>query len=671
MRSMRFVGMSFLSILVLLAVVSPASAEKALTSFLPVADEVFVQKTSDFPGIGNALLIVRLSSAQVEELGKQTGHTTFAVIGEGGAQTILRDDGQGGDAVPGDFLFTGVANIDEADLNERAANDETASQNARGVMPAFSGRVSIGNVEATPFDAAGFAAGQMVPLGDPVVSVSSEIADAEPTGKRAIDGKAVTPGTNTFQDRVLMIVDPSVVQDPARTINPCNGAGTVNGVWTFERLMTEMANQAATGITPPQFVENWLNHWTVPQNINSDNVPSRAVMTGLINEWRAQSGGVDLDLSIAPFRLLAIVSRLDLATTTGGGGGYGSSTGDFLDAGEARFIFGLVRPTGWADPGFVAPAPLGGGCDAQRFSVIFEYRVPKCECEEVRDWAKAWVNLASLPFPSATYNQALQNLTNQFVPAGSDLTKPNDNALGQLRTNEVALTPDWELREFQLTQNPFTFLNQTTVADNARDNANNTVDFTNWVMGPVLNAINTGGLGSPIPPVPLFFSGAAPTNFLGGHATVPSTAFFWNGPGIPNTTNANESRFRASIASCGGCHAGEPLTPFVHVDPATTPGTAPAALSLFLTGVNNVPDPAFGTPQRDFDDLARREVDINQKANMVCSSLHPVNISAVQSSLSLGRLPVNLFEDLEPVPVDKQLSVAADMLDSPAISEVH
>lgn len=656
--------------------------EDPLTSFLPQAEGIFLEKTADFPGLGNARLLVSLSQEQVDLLVQETGRADFIVIGPPEKQTILRDDGLGADQTPGDLLFSGVANVDEQELTERAAEDVANSEAAGGSVPVFDGRTFAGFQVAEPFDASGFSSGKRVQLTDPVETVTGEVASSGPQQSQAVTKAVaaglepenmVTPGINTFQARSLMITDVSVVQDPARTFDVCTGAGNSNGVWTFKHLITQMANQTASGINPSVFAESWLQHWTVNQTINNDPVPARAVMAGLINEWRNQSGGGNLNLDISPLRLLAIVSRLDLATTKGGGSGYGTRSGDFLDGGEARFVFGVVLPPGWADPGFFAGVPINGGpCMAERFSVIFEFRVPKCGCKDVRAWARQWVRLSTLPFPSATYNQALENITQQYAKANANPTRPNRSALGQLRTNEIALQPEWELREFQLPQSPFTFLAETTTADNPADAHNNTASFTNWVLGPVLAAINAGGFNAPIPSVPLFFSGVTPppTNFLGAKATVPG-GLFWNGPGIANVPNQNQARFRASIASCGGCHAGETQTPFVHVDPAT-PGL-PAALSGFLTGINGVPDPAFGTPMRDFDDLARREIDIKKKARMACFRLHPVNISLVRGALlaKASGLPDDLFAGLEPMPLEEQIPVAADALDSPATSEVH
>lgn len=661
---------------------APAPAEpEGLSSFLPGPESVFIQRTSAFPGLGNVKVMVQLTANDVNGLFKETGHSDFLTIGPDGSQTVLRDDGVQPDDVAGDRLFTGLATVDEAELQERS-NTDTSRANSVQSVPVFAGRTLIGSEAPEPFDQNAFDAGQVVELTDPVETVASNEVATETTAKsvtgdpgmvRSHASAAVVPGINAFQNQVLMITDLSVVQDPARTVDPCTGAGNPNGPWTFKHLMTEMANPAASGINPSTFVERWLQHWLVPQTINSDNVPARPQMASLINQWRTASGGGDLDLSIAPFRLLAIVSRLDLATTRGGGSGYAARGGDFLDAGEARFVFGVVLPPGYVNDGFFNAMPLGGGCRSLPFTVIFEFRVPKCNCIGVRSWARQWVHLASLPFPSAAYNKALEKITRQFASANSNPLKPNGSALGQLRTNEIALTPPgqflWELREFQLDQLPFTFLTEKTVTDNPIQTLNNTITFRDWVLGPILTEITLHGIDAPLPKVPLFF-GTPLAEFLGGHA--PVVTGFWNAPGI-NFADLNEnwSRHRASLNTCEGCHRFETQTLFVHVEPNAP---LPAALSGFLTGINGVPDPAnpAGTPARDFDDLARRELDIKKKARMLCFRFHPIALSAVLSSLETERrLPADPFEGLEPLPLEQQISVAEDALLGTPITEVH
>jgi len=658
------------------------ATEENLISFFPKPDRVFLQRTTQFPGIGNVRVLAELSPAEVSRLNAKTGRSDFVVLGPDGNQTVLRDDGRGADDVAGDGLFTGVATVDEADLDERSSTDNTKRAESGGEVPVFEGRVLTGSEPAAGFDLNGFNNGSIVELSDPVETLSNvKVGQTAASAVRLIasDGDVVraqaaamvVPGINAFQNQVLMITDPSVVADPSRTLDPCTGLGNTNGVWTFKHLMTEMANPAATGINPSAFVEGWLDHWLTAQTINSDGVPARTQMQSIIDQWRAASGGGDLDLAKAPVRLLAIVSRLDLATTRGGGSGYGARTGDFLDAGEARFIFGVVLPPQYIDKGFFNAQPITGtnNCRSLPFTVIFEYRVPRCECKGVRSWARQWVNLANLPFPSTTYNKALERITEQFAVANANPIRPNGSAIGQVRTNEIALTPPtflWELREFQLTQKPWSLLHETTVADTPNASFNNSPTFSSWVLGPVLAAINAGGINAPIPPVPLFFLTAP---FLGGHAPVPPN--FWTGPGINfGIVNENWARFRASLAACQSCHRQETLTPFVHVDPSSA--TLPATLSGFLTGITNVPDAASGAPLRDFDDLARRELDIKRKSRMLCLRFHPIHRTLVLASLKQSRvLPIDPFEGGEILPLEEQISVAEDALIGDPVSEVH
>ena len=79
--------------------------------------------------------------------------------------------------------------------------------------------------------------------------------------------------------RELIVRDLAVVDDPARTYEPCTGAGTPMGAWTFGRLMTEMANEPVTGIHPSDFAEAWMQQWMSDRTINGFNVPRRDIGT--------------------------------------------------------------------------------------------------------------------------------------------------------------------------------------------------------------------------------------------------------------------------------------------------------------------------------------------------------------------------------------------------------
>lgn len=664
------VGGTIFLALALLAV--PALGD-GLVPFVPDIDGIFIQRSDDNTEIGNVRVVVEVSKVGFDQLREATGRQDFFVVGGGGGETIFRDDGRGVDEKDSDGLFSGILTIDEKELQDRANTDRATTGNRETTtIPDFTGRTKTGSKTAAVFDFDGFQAGELVPFSRAIATVGNSSADKpqQPNefgqlfaSHEKIDGlpaDAITPGTNPFQERVLILRDLSVVQDPARTMNPCTGAGTPLGVWTFGHLMREMANQSVSGITPSDLAKRWLQHWGAVQPINSFNVPPRVAMNSLINDWQTASGlGGDLDLSIAPFRLLAILPRADLRHTMGSTGGYGGggSSGKFIDAGELRFVFGVVLPPGYNTAPFALPVNLGGGCLGLRFSVIFEYGVPKCECEDVRDWAKAWSALATLPFPSATYNASVERLTQQVVLAGSNPVKPNGNALNQLRTNEISMGSPWELREFRLQTIPFDFLHETTTVDTPNNDTAAGPSFFNTVT--VSNFILAGPA-----PVPLFFSGS---NFLGGNPETPSPAFVWTGPlPLDPVNNAAHSNLRHgfSLGTCNGCHAGETGgTPFVHIEPATPTGL-PAILSGFLTGIS-VNDPLYtgvGAPiVREFDDLENRELDIKALANTKCFHTTKINRVHVLTSLEeLRVLPDDLFKDVSPQLLEERSSLALD-----------
>jgi hypothetical protein len=672
---------------------------------LPPPVEVLVRKRSNSDGLGNVFVLARLRAEDLDA--KQAeGTRDFVTIGNPDNQVILRDDGRGGDDTAGDGLFTGIADVDEKDLADKESEEraELSSRTAQQV-PVFEGR-SASRVE-TPqaFDLAGFDAGATVPLKPAVAFVDPESVSAQPVEEALISSKAgastkissaapVVLGTNQFQERVLMIRSAAVVQDLNRTWNPCTGAGNANGVWTFNHVMTEMANQNASGIDASDLVERWLDNWGVNQTINGDAVPARLEMQNtILGQWPRLPNG-KLDLAQSPLRLLAIVPRLDLRTTTGGGGAYAVNTsGNFLDAGEARFVFGFVIPGDWKAGNLILlpPIPNTNGCRPTLFTVIVEFRVPKCECEEVRAWARQWVALKDFVPGTAAYNSRLERITQQFVRANANPARPNGSALGQLRTNEVTLNPPpengtipWELREFQLTQMPFTFLVETTVADTPADAHNNTNLLRSWILT-IRQQLPLANLEAPIRPVPLLFGSG--TNFLGGKSQVKpepnpgAITFFWNAPNLNLAdTRTNWARHRVSRAACSGCHRREVFTPFLHVSSATP--NPPADISVFLSGINGLGDPADalanglpvsnpanGNPKRNFDDLARRELDVKKVARMKCFHFRTINLAAVNDSLvSSGKLPDDLFAG---APEHGHASVAAEDMTQNHISEVH
>ncbi|OJH40079.1 hypothetical protein [Cystobacter ferrugineus] len=178
--------------------------------------------------------------------------------------------------------------------------------------------------------------------------------------------------------------------------------------------MRELAQ--GSGQTPESFVKDWLSLWVNNYTVNGDNVPARTDMFAkVIQPWATASGissalvvnpsthrnevllGGSLNLDIAPFRLLAIVNRIDLGKSSGGG--YGGSS----DAGELRFVFGVTRPSPWG-------AGTEASCDLKEFTVIFEYGVPRSGCRQVIDWAQQWAQLGTHASFDASYLAQLETV---------------------------------------------------------------------------------------------------------------------------------------------------------------------------------------------------------------------------------------------------------------------
>lgn len=498
---------------------------------------------------------------------------------------IFRDNGLSGDERSNDGIFSSLANVDFKALSEDQAafQKDVAANRGDTTVPVFEGRLQIGEQKLA------------VPLTDGEVRLGEEI-ELVPLGLPS----SIDP------DKSLLITDPSVIEDPTRTFNPCTGIGTPMGKWTFGYLMKEMANQPATGIDPSDFVRRWLAKWEAAQVVNGWNVPGRPSVRDTVTiPWELASGGLGstLDLSKAPFRLLAIVNRIDLR----GGGGYQNNS-----AGEGRFVFGVIdrRPN----------SP--NCCFVTEMAVILEYGVDRKGCFGVRDWAQQWVNLSALPFGPA-YNAALEAITEQFAKAGAAPNKINGSAINQVRTNEFLppITAPWELREFKLTpgrEDPFVAtgqLEQTTVKqtpDRILNNRPTLADFINGNCGPLAAGTHIVPLGFPRDPADAGLPNAPA--MLGGNSFVPPGV--WNAAGLAcGPIPPGDARFQFSFATCGGCHLNETATAFYHIRP--TQFGMPPALSLFLSGPLVVNDPITGVP-RNFDEMNRRALILVNLARSLC-----------------------------------------------------
>ncbi|WP_224248178.1 hypothetical protein [Hyalangium gracile] len=351
--------------------------------------------------------------------------------------------------------------------------------------------------------------------------------------------------------RELFIHDVSVVDDALYTTWDPRRSGTdPEGAWSFGRLIDNMVPELLRNpYGRSQFILHWLKSWERDQTVNGLVIPARPLIRSqLIDPWRAASGckGADdrcvLDLSKAPFRLLAIVNRPDLRrvpTATSPG-----------NAGQGRFVFGVLGPDGERLP----------------FTVIFEYQLPISRKVDMITWATRWHALGSIPF-GRLYNAKLHSVTREFTRRHAAPGQVNGSALLQIRTNEAALSsaepPLWELREFVLGSTGM--LRPATVKQEVDAALNGSALLGAWA------AQNAAAILEGRHVVPGSFQGQ---RFLAAAAPVPLD-LAWQVPGV-----SEEVRHAFSLATCSGCHKSETGTFFLHV--RTREAGAAAQLSAFL-----------------------------------------------------------------------------------------
>lgn len=579
----------------------------------PQAESMEATPLSQETAEGNALLQVRfVRDAQV-------GPTVGTSIE--GRDVVLRDDGLESDRSAGDGIYSAVIFLD---FNALADNQDRVSRlNAAPPAEEEATSVTSTRTATTGDDARTTAASSSVTDGTAEESLASPDAVLMPDfdagrdrqGTEAvakIDFRNLKPGQfvplkplGTYYGvnpkKSLVITDIKVVEDPTRTFNLCTNKGSAMGAWTFGRLMTDMANQPLTGITPSNFVRQWLNKWMADQTTANGWTAARRqqIKQLVIDPWEAASGGPGMPLNLAksPFRLLTIVNRIDLrGASTGYGGG---------SAGEGRFVFGVMdmRKTGGIDPYTGQPQTA---CAPTQFTVIIEYGIDRKGCLAIQNWGLQWYNLKNHVLGSPAYNAALQAITDQFTKANVAPGKPNGSALNQLRTNEIAIRnpfPDdqWQMREFRLPKG-----NGLLFEANAKQTPHNSLRNTDLTA----NFVNATPIGATVPD---FWLGQ---KFLTNASDVPAPAssVFWNdGPTI--TIMPRLKRHKFSMETCDACHGAESGTPFTHIQPA--PFGTPAGLSGFMTGINVV-DPADGMPTRNFNEFKRRALDLDKLVNTPC-----------------------------------------------------
>jgi len=498
---------------------------------------------------------------------------TSIVINGGRAPTLLRDDGKAPDAKAGDGSYAALVKVNAKQYSIEQRRRLQLAQRFQSV-PVFEQRQLKRWIPFRP----------------------SRVTELRTDVATVVDNFTGIP-FDLDPASTLLITDVDVVEDPTRTYDSCTGEGTPMGAWTFGHLMTEIANHSATGIHAEDFVEHWIEEWTQNQVINTWNVLSRAGAQNLLDGWPRLPNG-RLDLAEAPFRLLAIVNRIDLRQNSG----YGGTSG-----GEARFVFGLLNCNGALE--------LGG--DTTESTVILEYGIDKSTCFGVRDWAQQWQALDSLVVGSAAFNAALQDITDQFTASNARPSQlPNRSAINQVRSNELnfSLGPFWQLRESRLCSADSDCsgnLEHTTIAQTPAVELQNTTalrDFINDNNFAILTGAHT---------VPLSYPDDEP--FLGG-AIEPGAGFDWlNSDPLKSTLINIHARHEFAKATCNGCHTIETSTSFVHI--ANRDPGEESKLSDFLTGADMPKmEPGTGDPIT-FHELLDRQMKLDATANMTCGAV--------------------------------------------------
>lgn len=390
-------------------------------------------------------------------------------------------------------------------------------------------------------------------------------------------------------DKSVLVTAPSVVMDPERTSKGCvadwaTDSTSQYGKWTFAYLMEKLGNTSAG-----TQLQGWLDNWNQDSTVAIMTVKARKdVDPDVMTPWKAHPPGGKYDLDKAPFRLLAIANRVDLADNLLYGPG---------SAGQVRFVFGAVAPN---------------TCERLRLTVGVELDVILADCAAAAAWAQQWIDLASHDLGTTEYNAALEELTE--LALANALIDPDERVT--VRTNEIELLPartppepggSWELREFgtHLTQRRF---KKQQTPDIAINETQELADFANSHEKEILARRHK------IPPT-------TPSGkpFLGASSLMyPSLSeadgTFWMGPTETSITSS-EVRRKLSLSTCNGCHARETLTYGHQIDHATTnpksDGNYQVLLSDFLSGPITVSDPTNQQPATTYDERDRRKQALN------------------------------------------------------------
>ncbi len=300
-------------------------------------------------------------------------------------------------------------------------------------------------------------------------------------------------------EKTLLIRDLSVVED-------ARAKGT--GPWGLGGVMQELAPQGKpAGVS--EFFRRWMNLWGEVTEVNGFPVTPRRVERYLSlwpKELRSR-----LDMSEAPYRLLAIVYRPDIANKE-------------APFGEVRLVYCGVRPDDRA---------------GVEFLVIFEFKIPS----DPGSWARAFHRLEDLSF-GPEYNAELESLTRHLFV--------RDNFL-RLRTNDFFGADVWEFRQFELghegwlIQRPLTDTPDLSYQEDER-RSQRLIELIRAQEREILEG-----------------RFHLPADTLAGSSLAKEDSFRWLYSRREELSE--EARRLFSEGTCNGCHTGETRTVFSHIWP--------------------------------------------------------------------------------------------------------
>jgi hypothetical protein len=562
--------------------------------------EVFKLQTAVAQGNAIALATFKRDAA----MDALKGRFSFDMEGK---ITAFNDLAEGADEKSGDGIFSAFVTMDLTDIN----NTQTTFLNklntvTNPIVREFSGRTVVSTQK--------FAASSSAPS---TTNIKGLAVTAAPTPL-----PAPIPPALVVPENALVINDKVVVANPTLTFDACNTDATGNNVnanaaWSFKTLISNLNNEATSGMTDQQFAHDWLRNWINNSNVNGFTIAARPRIKDFFQGWDGVNANT-LNMDKLPFRLLAIVNRIDLAAIPA----YGVSTAN--KPGEIRFVFGLITRD---STGVCRSNGVPGSAD--QMTAIFEYRDATTGCSSLKDLANKWIALDTIGVQSGRNSS---NYLNALKAITDTVTAPNVNKLNQLRTNDFAFDGIgtfndflWHLREFVIdpatkklapatikqTPDPFSFRiaspgspNEILMKDYLQQNSNAILCETHNVPAVFNNQAFLGGVAS--------YSSS--TTWQIQPTTVPASfPLCYKSSIVPGTDAGlafddkirSEIRHKFALNTCDDCHASETNTPFVHISPINR------SLSGFMKGTSGsqpfqIQDDIINTLLREFNDLARR-----------------------------------------------------------------